>query len=30
VLGRQAGTVPGFTYSPLNKAAGELAWYGRI
>jgi cytochrome c len=28
LLGRQAGTVPGFAYSPLNKAAGEagLIW----
>jgi cytochrome c len=28
IIGRQAGTVPGFAYSPLNKAAGEagLVW----
>ena len=28
IIGRQAGTVPGFAYSPLNKAAGEngLIW----
>jgi cytochrome c len=28
IVGRQAGTVPGFAYSPLNKAAGEngLVW----
>lgn len=28
LIGRQAGTVPGFAYSPLNKAAGEagLIW----
>jgi cytochrome c len=28
VIGRQAGTVPEFSYSPLNKAAGEngLVW----
>lgn len=28
VIGRQSGTVPGFAYSPLNKAAGEngLVW----
>lgn len=28
VIGRQAGTVEGFAYSPLNKAAGEnsLVW----
>lgn len=28
VIGRQAGTVEGYTYSPLNKAAGEagLMW----
>jgi cytochrome c len=28
IVGRQAGTVPGFAYSPLNKAAGEagLIW----
>lgn len=28
VIGRQAGTVEGFSYSPLNKAAGEsgLKW----
>ncbi len=28
VLGRQAGTIEGFAYSPLNKAAGEngLIW----
>jgi cytochrome c len=28
VIGRQSGTAPGFTYSPLNKSAGEagLVW----
>jgi cytochrome c len=28
VIGRQSGTAPGFSYSPLNKAAGEagLVW----
>lgn len=28
LIGRQAGTVPGFAYSPLNKSAGEagLIW----
>ena len=28
VVGRTAGTIPGFAYSPLNKAAGEagLVW----
>ena len=28
VIGRQSGTVPGFAYSPINKAAGEngLVW----
>jgi cytochrome c len=28
VIGRQSGTAPGFTYSPLNKGAGEagLVW----
>lgn len=28
VIGRAAGTVPGFAYSPINKAAGEngLVW----
>ncbi|MET0866448.1 MAG: cytochrome c family protein, partial [Pseudorhodoplanes sp.] len=28
LIGRQAGTVPGFAYSPLNKASGEagLIW----
>ena len=28
VIGRQSGTYPGFSYSPLNKAAGEngLVW----
>lgn len=28
LIGRTAGTVPGFSYSPLNKAAGEagLVW----
>jgi cytochrome c len=28
VIGRQAGTLPGFKYSPLNQAAGEagLVW----
>jgi cytochrome c len=28
IIGRQSGTAPGFSYSPLNKAAGEngLVW----
>jgi cytochrome c len=28
IIGRQAGTYPGFSYSPINKAAGEagLVW----
>jgi cytochrome c len=32
VIGRQSGTAPGFSYSPLNKAAGEagLVWTNEL
>ena len=32
IIGRQSGTAPGFSYSPLNKAAGEngLVWNNEL